>query len=162
MKDEQYFLNQTPPNLCLDLIEHIPIEFGDTVWEPFRGEGSFYNAIRKKTQLTTWSEIEDGVDYKDISGQFDWVITNPPFNGTGSFAKLLLELAPRCGKGIAFLGNQYCFTSLTPKRLKILEDKGLCLSKIVVCNIKKWFGKYFLMVFTRTEHRAMEHLLGSY
>lgn len=162
MKDEQYFLNQSPPELCLDLIEYIPIEFGDTVWEPFAGEKAFYNAIRKKTQRVEWSEIEDGKDYKDISDQFDWIVTNPPFNGTGSFSKLLMELAPRCGKGIAFLGNQYCFTSLTPKRLKLLEDKGLCLSKIVVCNIKKWFGKYYLMVFTRTETPVMDYLLGSY
>lgn len=162
MKDEQYFLNQTPIDLCLDLVEHIPIEFGDTVWEPFAGEKSFYNAIRKKTQQTEWTEIEDGKDYKDIEGKFDWIITNPPFNGTGSFAKLLMELSDNVNKGIAFLGNQYCFTSLTPKRLKILEDKGLCLSKVVVCNVKKWFGKYYLMVFTRTQPRVMDYLLGSY
>ena len=161
MKDDKYYLNQTPPELCLRLIEYVPIDREDTAWEPFSGEKSFYNAIRKKTQKVTWSELEDGIDYKDIEGQFDWVVSNPPFNGTGSFAKLLLELADRVNKGIAFLGNQYCFTSLTPKRLKKLEDKGLYLSRIVVCNIKKWYGKYYFIVFTR-EDSVINYLEGSY
>lgn len=162
MKDEQYFLNQTPPELALALIEYVPIEFRDVCWEPFSGEGAFYNAMRKKTQAVNWTEIENGRDYKDAQGNFDWIVTNPPFNGTGSFSKILMELAPRCEKGMAILGNQYCFTSLTPKRLKLLEDKGLYLTKVVICNIKKWYGKYYFMVFTRTEPRVIDYLLGSY
>jgi hypothetical protein len=161
MKNEQYFLNQTPPELCLRLIDYVPIDREDTVWEPFKGEGAFYNAIRKKTQRTTWSEIEDGVDYKDINGIFDWVITNPPFNERGSFSKLLMELSQRVNKGIAFLGNQFCFTSLTPKRLRQLENNGLHLSRVVICNIKKWYGKYYFMIFTR-DKGSIDYLEGSY
>lgn len=162
MKDEQYFLNQTPPDLALALIEYVPIEFDDICLEPFSGEGAFYNALKKKSRLVEWCEIEDGRDYKDAQGDFDWIVTNPPFNGKGSFSKILMELAPRCKKGIALLGNQYCFTSLTPKRLKLLEDNGLYLTKVVVCNIKKWYGKYFFMVFTRSEARVIDYLMGSY
>jgi len=161
MKDDKYYLNQTPPELCLRLIEYLPIDREDTAYEPFRGEGAFYNAIRKKTLKVTWSEIEDGVDYKSINGNFDWIISNPPFNGTGSFSKLLLELADRVNKGIAFLGNQYCLTSLTPKRLRQMEDKGLHLTRVVICNIKKWYGKYYFLVFTRGDG-IIDYLEGSY
>ena len=164
MKDEIYYRDQTPPELCLRLIEYVPIEFGDTVWEPFRGEGAFYNAIRRKTQLTTWSEIEDGKDYKDIEGNFDWIITNPPFklDGKSSFGRLFMELAHRCNKGFAFLGNDYCFTALTTSRMKKLNDIGLYLTKIILCNVKKWRGRYYFIIFTRSETSAMEYLSESY
>jgi hypothetical protein len=65
MKDEIYYRDQTPPELCLRLIEYIPIQGSDTAWEPFSGQKAFYNAIRKKTYNVSWSEIEDGIDYKD-------------------------------------------------------------------------------------------------
>lgn len=162
MKDEIYYRDQTPPELALKLVEYLPIEPQDNAIDPFKGEGAFYNALEKKIHHVDWCEIEEGRDYKEMGDIYNWIVTNPPFGKNGSFWKLLWELAPKSTKGIAFLGNQYCFTSLTPKRLKLLEDKGLYLSKVIVCNVKKWFGKYYFMVFTRSEHRVMEYLLGSY
>jgi hypothetical protein len=161
MKDEIYYRDQTPPELCLRLIDFVPIERSDTAFEPFRGEGAFYNALRQKTVHVTWSEIEDGIDYRDISGQFQWIVTNPPFGKNGQFSKILMDLASRCTKGMAILGNQYCFTSLTPKRLKLLEGHGLLLTRVVVCNVKKWYGKYYFMIFTR-DKGSIDYLEGSY
>ncbi len=162
MKDQEYYFHQTPPELCLDLIEFVPIQYGDTAYEPFRGEGAFYNALRKKTPHVEWSEIEEGRDYKDFSGNVDHIVTNPPFQEKGSFWKILNRLTDTSQKSISLLGNQYCFTSLTPKRLKLIENKGFYLTKIVICNIKKWYGKYFFMIFTRDKNEAFEYLEGSY
>lgn len=160
MKDEQYFLNQTPPELCLRLIEYVPIEFRDICWEPFSGEGAFYNAMRKKTQAVSWTEIEDGRDYKDALGKFDWIVTNPPFGKNGSFWKILLELIQRCNKGLAFLGNDYCLSCLTPKRLKLLEGFGFHLNKMIRCNVKKWRGRYIFMVFTKEKNLGLDYIEG--
>ena len=164
MKDDEYHLHQTPPELCLRLIDFVPITFGDTVFEPFRGEGAFYNAIRKKTQNVSWAEIEEGIDYRDISGQFDWVVTNPPFkiDGRPSFGRLLMELSSQCKKGFAYLGNDYCLTGLTTSRLHKLEEKGLYLHKIVICNVKKWRGRYYFVIFTRDKNPAFEYLRESF
>lgn len=163
MKDELYYLHQTPPELCLRLIDYVPIDREDTVFEPFKGEGNFYNAIRHKTQRTTWSEIEDGVDYKSINGMFDWIITNPPFKleGKMSFYTLFKELIQKCNKGIALLGNDYCLSAFTPKRLKDLEDMGFHITKIVVCNVKKWRGRYYFIIITR-DKGTIEYLEGNY
>jgi hypothetical protein len=160
MKDDTYYLHQTPPELALKLIEYVPIDRTDTACEPFKGEGAFYNAIRKKTVYTDWYEIEEGRDYKDFSGNADWVVTNPPFQNAGSFSKLLMELASKCNKGMALLGNDYCLSALTPKRVRILASFGLHLSKIVSCNIKKWRGRYYFMIFTRIKSPDIDFLDG--
>jgi len=162
MKDDPYYLHQTPPELALKLVEYIPIDRTDTAWEPFKGEGAFYNALRQKTVHVEWSEIEEGRDYKDFSGNVDWIVTNPPFQASGSFSKLLLELAPRCNKGMALLGNDYCLSALTPKRIRLLASHGLYVSKIVSCNIKKWRGRYWFMIFTRDKSPDIDFLEGYY
>jgi hypothetical protein len=162
MKDDAYYLHQTPTELALKLIEYVPIDPTDTAWEPFKGEGAFYDAFHEKTPHVYWTEIEEGRDYKDFSYNVDWIVTNPPFQTGGSFSKLLLELAPRCHKGMALLGNDYCLSALTPKRIRILASHGLYLSKIVSCNIKKWRGRYYMMVFTRLKSPDIDFLEGYY
>lgn len=162
MKDETYYFHQTPPELCLQLIEHVSIDRNDNACEPFRGEGAFFNAIRKKTVNVDWCEIEDGRDYKEMADNYDWIITNPPFEKNGSFWKLLWELAPKVNKGLALLGNQYCFTCLTPKRIKMLNDVGLYLNKVIVCNVKKWHGRYYFMIFTKQDSQAFGFIEGNF
>lgn len=162
MKDELYYRDQTPPELALKLIEYVPIEFNDNACEPFRGEGAFFNALRKKTYDVDWCEIEDGEDYREMGDKYDWIVTNPPFGKKGQFWNLLWELAHKVEKGIAFLGNQYCFTSLTPKRLKMLEGLGLYLTKVIICNVKKWYGKYYFIVFTKDKKSIIDYLEGYY
>lgn len=162
MKDETYYRDQTPPKLALELIKYLPIEFDDICWEPFMGEGAFYNALKTKSRDVNWCEIEEGRDYKDAHGNFDWIVTNPPFGTNGAFWKHLLEFAPRCNKGLALLGNDYCFSALTPKRIKILNDLGVYLSKIVICNVKKWRGRYYFMIFTHNKNDSFKFLNDYY
>ena len=77
-KDEKYYLHQTPIELAKVLIDTIPLNPGDSVLEPFKGEGSFYDNLPDFV-VKHWTEIEDGRDYKTWTTPVDWVITNPPF-----------------------------------------------------------------------------------
>lgn len=162
LDDETYEFHQTPFELALKLIEYLPIEREDTAIDPFRGTGAFYNALRKKTVHVDWCEIREGRDYKEMGDSYEWIVTNPPFEKNGSFWKFLWELAPKATKGIAFLGNDYCFSAISPKRLKMLEGLGLYLNKIILCNIKKWRGRYRFLVFTRDKNHGINYLEGSY
>jgi hypothetical protein len=158
IKDDTYFFHQTPEALCKELIKHIPnLNSDDVIFEPFSGEGSWLNSFPKDATIIQ-TEIRNGTDYKDIDLdkiRVDWVISNPPFRledeagiRTNAFFKLTDYFAGKTNKGIAFLGNDYCFSAFTPKRLKILyETKGIYIYKIVVCNIKKWRGRYFFVIF---------------
>jgi hypothetical protein len=95
--------------------------------------------------------------------------SNPPFklekeNGKleNSFYPLLDYYSTRVNKGIAFLGNDYCFSTLTPLRLKKLNDAGLYLQGYTICNVKKWRGRYFFMIFTKENNPKINYLIKNY
>ena len=167
-KDEAYYFHQTPNELCIELIKEVPLVDGDNVLEPFRGEGTFFNNLPDNV-FKDWTEIVDGRDYRDYHQPIDWVISNPPFrleSKTGrvnSFFYLLNHYASRVNKGIAFLGNDIVFGSLTPKRLLELQEKNdLFIHRIIVCNVKKWRGRYFFIIFKKGKCDFYKPLIGSY
>jgi hypothetical protein len=168
MKDETYYFHQTPELLCKELMKHVPLEDNDIVLEPFKGEGSFYNNFPNNV-IKEWCEIQEGIDYQDYDKDVDWVISNPPFRleskkgRINSFFYLLNYFASRVNKGIAFLGNDRCFSTLTPKRLKELNDKyDLFIHDIVVCNIKKWRGRYFFIIFKKGKSDFYKYIQGNF
>lgn len=166
MNRETYLFHQTPEQAAKDLLQFVSLQPGDKVIEPFKGEGAFYNNFPTYVQKD-WAELEQGKDYTDISGEYDWVITNPPFKmDTGSkrvnsFWFLLDYYTQRAKKGVAFLGNDTCFSTLTPKRMNLLHERGFHITKVVVCSIKKWRGRYFFVVLEK-KHGFMDFLPSNY
>ena len=166
MNPETYLLHQTPSTCAIDLIGLLPLQPLDMVIEPFKGEGAFYNAFPDYV-LKDWAEKEEGKDYTDISGEYDWVVTNPPYRvETGSrrinsFWFLLDYYSLRAKKGIAFLANDKCFQVLTPRRMMLLKERGWSITKIVVCSIKKWRGRYFFLILEKREG-FVDFLLSNY
>lgn len=166
MDKETYLFHQTPKACAKDLMTFIPLHAGDKVIEPFKGEGAFYDAFPAFVQKD-WAELEQGKDYTDLSGEYDWVITNPPFrlesNGkrVNSFWFLLDYYTQRARKGVAFLANDACFGTLTPKRQQVLKERGWGITKIVVCSVKKWRGRYFFLLFEKKEG-FVDFLISNY
>lgn len=166
-KDATYYLHQTPVELARDLIPLLPIVPTDRLYEPFRGEGAFYDSFPEENPKH-WTEITEGRDYETDTTDYDWVITNPPFclmsNGkkVNSFWFLLDYFSQRAKKGIAFLANDRCFSSLTPKRIKLLEDRGWSITKMIVSSVKKWRGRYYLFVIEKKESTTFRFLLNNY
>lgn len=163
MKDDKYYFHQTPRELTEKLIKYVDFQDDDIVLEPFKGEGAFYDVLPNNI-VKHWCEIEEGVDYKDFDGKIDWVITNPPFklDGKSVFFELLKYYSSRVNKGICFLGSDYCFCSLTPKRIKELNNEGLYLDKLIVTSIKKWRGRYFFMIFKKQKNNFLEFVEGNF
>ena len=167
MDQKTYLLHQTPSECAKDLIAFVPLVEGDRVLEPFKGEGSFYTNFPSFVEKQ-WAEIRQGRHYEDVEGEFDWVITNPPFRlDTGnkrvnSFWFLLDYYASRVKKGIAFLANDRCFSVLTPKRIQSLHDRGWFITKIVVCSVKKWRGCYFFFILEKNKPSSFHSLIANY
>lgn len=166
-KNDVYYFHQTPELLCRELIKYVDLKEGDKVLEPFKGEGAFYNCFPDFVEKD-WTEITENRDYKDYVGDIDWVITNPPFSlddgakRENAFFKLLKYYTTKAKKGIAFLGNDRCFSTLTPKRLKELNEIGWYIHNIVVCNVKKWRGRYFFVIFKKLPSAFYNHIVGSF
>ena len=160
-------MHQTPNDLAKDLIAFCPLVADDKVLEPFKGEGAFYNNF-PETVNKQWAELEEGRCYTSITEEYDWVITNPPFRldtGTkrvNSFWFLLDYYSTRAKKGIAFLGNDRCFSTLTPKRMELLKQRGWNITKIVVCSVKKWRGRYFFFILQKGNNHLMDALRTNY
>jgi DNA modification methylase len=166
-KDEQYYFHQTPESLCIKLIKHVPLVEGDIVLEPFKGEGNFYNNLPDYIEKE-WTELTEGRDYKDYVSSVDWIVTNPPFkileNGkqVNAFYKLIKHYTTIARKGIAFLGNDNCFKSLTPPRMKELNELGWYIHNITTCNIKKWYGRYYFIIFKKEPSDFFKYICGSF
>ena len=167
MKDETYYFHQTPEELCKELINLVPLVEGDKVLEPFSGEGNFYNNLPSFVEKD-WCEIEMGRDYKDYDKKMDWIITNPPFrlesNGKriNTFWYLLKYYTEKAEKGIAFIGNDYCFGTLTPKRIKELNDSGWYIHNIVCSAVKKWRGRYFFIILKKEPCDFYKYVSGNF
>jgi len=58
--------------------------------------------------------------------------------------------------------SDYGFTTLTPVRQAVLKERGWGLTGLTMVNIKKWRGRYFLMVFEKDKPSVMTYLPGSY
>jgi hypothetical protein len=167
MTDETYHFHQTPVDLAKELIKETPIDPTDILYEPFKGEGAFYNNF-PTSNTKQWSEITQGRDYVAHTEQYDWVITNPPFRlDTGgkrvnAFWYLLDYYTDRARKGIAFLANDRCFCTLTPTRMELLKQKGWGITKIIVSSVKKWRGRYFYIILEKGKPSVIAHINGNF
>jgi hypothetical protein len=66
---------QTPSWLGKLLTEHFPLS--GSILEPCKGKGGIYDHLPSGSD---WCEIEEGRDYFDIEGQWDYIISNPPYS----------------------------------------------------------------------------------
>jgi hypothetical protein len=163
MPNEQYYFHQTPRECARDLIPLIPLIAGDRVLEAFAGEGAFYDQLPDYVEKD-WCEIERGRDYKDYDKEFDWVISNPPFklDGKNMIWGLIDYYTLRAKKGIAFFVSDYGFSTLTPIRQAILKERGWGITGLTMVNVKKWRGRYFLIVLQKDKPSLMNYLSKNY
>lgn len=158
-----YLFHQTPKELAIELIKNVPLKDGDKVVEPFAGEKAFYNNFPEYV-IKDYAEIKENRDYTTLVEDYDWVITNPPFRieNKNCFWDILSYYSLRTRVGIAFLCNDKCFSSLTPIRLTIMKERGWYINKIVICNVKKWRGRYYFIIFQKIPNNFIEYLSTSY
>jgi len=141
---EFYYTNE---DMVKDLLSITPISgsvldagSGDKVW--------FNNLVGEKYEC----EIERGCDFYKWDKKVDWIVGNPPFHESWLFFKKASDVAQ---KGIAFLINNQAFNSWTPKRYQEFADKGFYLQHIRVVADKRWFGRYYYLIFGKENNNLI-------
>ena len=133
----------TPEEVAKDCIKYtLPfLKEEDILLEPFSGKDVFYNNF-PETNKKDWCEIERGRDYLESDIKCDWVITNPPYSIINDILPKLFE----CNKGFCLLVNNL---TLTPLRLKKINNAGFYISFIYYFKIWEWFGYQFYFIFEK-------------
>ena len=154
----------TPRELAKSLISMIEYEAGDRFYEPFRGKGAFYDIMPEPKD---WAEIKLGRDffiYLPFDGNCEHIVTNPPFrvDGNNSFITILERSMNIANKTVAMLINHRMMNSLTPIRLEKYKKNGWVITNIHVVSVKKWFGRYWFVIFKKNSNSIITWDLKNY
>lgn len=159
VKPENVELHYTKEEMVKDLLKLIKFNEDDVVLDAGSGLNKvWYKNINVKNKYEC--ELEEGNDFYDWYKKVDWVVGNPPYSHAKDF---LLKASEISNKGIAFLVNNQCFNSfLLPSRLEKMKEKGFYINKIKVVNDKRWFGRYYFIIFTKKKNDFIEYELKTY
>lgn len=152
MKKRNKDFYYTKELMVKDLIKLIPFKKGkyiynsDSVLDAGSGANKVWFSNIPKECNKYECEIEHGCNFYEWKEKVDWVIGNPPFHDGWNFINYASILV---NKGIAFLGNINFFNCLTTKRLDELSKRGFNIQKIHVINDKRWFGRYYFIIFEK-------------
>jgi hypothetical protein len=152
----------TPEDLAKELIKLVDIQPDDVLFEPFCGNGAFYNNFPQENKKE-WCEIDKGRDIKNYEGVCDVIITNPPYKtdeGGGTF--YMSWCFTKARKSCAFLLSIKAFNSLTPLRLKTWSDEGWNITKMHTVNVSKWYGRCYFVIFEKNKPSIITFDTGKY
>ncbi len=151
----------TNPTMAIDLIATIPFVDNDTVLEPCKGTGSFYNNFPNNTN-NIYCEINEGKNYLEFNEMVDYTISNPPFAPNKLFWSFQCKAMDTTRKGIYWLINMASLNAFTPKRLDEMADKGWYINSFHIVNDKRWFGRYVWIKISKENTNVMTWCKTSY
>jgi hypothetical protein len=144
-KPKNKSFHYTNEKMAKELIKLTPICRDQSVLDAGSGNKIWFKNIPIKKKYEC--EIDNGSDFYKWIKKVDWIIGNPPFHESWKFTEKAIELAQT---GIAWLVNNQALNShFTPRRLELMKNKGFYLNKIHVVLDKRWFGRYYYLIFTK-------------
>ena len=150
----------TPKDICKELLKDVTFNPNDITLEPCIGDCAFYDIIPYKKD---WCEIDKGRDiftYDFGNIKFTKCIVNPPHrtnhkkaqNRKNIAMKFIFRCLELCSDECWLLLNHKIFNSLTPPRLRKMKDMGFELTFLKILNIKKWYGRYYWICFSKNKN----------
>ena len=119
----------TPVYLCKEIVEHFNPK--GKILEPCCGNGNFL-----KVMDADWCEIDKGIDFLEIKGKWDWIITNPPYSKYRDFFNKAMEVSDN----IVFL--QLINAIWYKARLRDLKEKNFGIREIWMIDTPKEFPQF--------------------
>lgn len=128
----------TPKPLALRAIEMANIQPDESVLDPSRGGGVFYDNLPECKK--DYCEITEGKDFYDWMEGVDVVIGNPPYSQWKKWLKHTLSI---CRKRFVYI---FGATSLSGNRLKMILDAGFGITQIHICKVAWWMNQSMVVV----------------
>jgi hypothetical protein len=148
-KPQDIKFHYTNESMVKWLLSLTPIEDSDVVLDAGSGKNKvWYNSLTNPCKFEC--ELEDGCDFMQCESKVDWVVGNPPFHIGWGFTEKAMTISK---KGVAFLLNNTGLNStFTPKRIEWMQSQGFYLQRIQVVSDKRWFGRYYYLIFTKQKN----------
>ena len=144
----------TPIEITKELIKDIQFIDNDIILETCRGGGAFYDILPDNI-VKDFCEIDLGRNFFDYNEKVDISIANPPYkaeiNGVlkNVITKWMEHQFSITKKECWYLLNGASFGGLTPLRLNKWKSLGWNLCYMRILNIKKWYGRYYWICFSK-------------
>lgn len=123
----------TPLILVEKIVKHYQPE--GRILEPCKGTGNFL-----KFMNADWYEIDEGKDFMEATGHWDWIITNPPYSEYRAFLNKSMEVADN----IVFL--QLINAIFYKARLKDMYEHNFGIKEILLLDTPKEFPQFGLQL----------------
>ena len=104
-------------------------------------------------------EILDGKDFLKYNKHVDWVVGNPPYRYCWEFFEKAFSIS---NKGVGFLISINMFNKFTPKRMEEINKKGFYFKKLAIVSVKRWYGRYYFIIFTKEQNDIFVYSRESY
>lgn len=134
----------TPIALAKKCIQFTPFCDGDSLFDSAYGKGVFYHNFPESNPKGYSTDFF----YEDTS--WDWIITNPPYSILDDWFRQTIALS---NKGFGLLLG---WNNLTARRIKMCNDAGFGLSKILMFKVFKWFGMSCFVVFEKGKDNIID------
>ena len=143
----------TPKPIAEIMIQMCDIKPSDTVLDPSKGGGVFYDMIPSIHK--DYCEIDEGIDFFKNEKQYDVIVGNPPYS---KWTKWLEHTVKKC--------NRFCYIfgacNLTPNRIKIAHDAGFGLTKMHTVKVAWFMSQSYICLFERDKPSIMTITAGTF
>lgn len=128
----------TPLPLALRMIEMANIQPNESVLDPCRGAGVFFQNLPLCDKA--YCEITEGRDFYEWKEPVDVIIGNPPFS---QWKKWLPHTLSLCQKRFIYV---FSSTGLTGNRLKMILDAGFGITAVHIVKVAWWMSQSIVVV----------------
>jgi len=137
----------TPLPVAELMIKICDIKDGDTVLDPSRGKGVFYDNLPSGC-IKSYCEITDGKDFFNCNERYDLIIGNPPFSMWNKWLEHTMKLT-----------DKFCYImgiiNMNEKRLDYIFKNGFGLTHMHLLTVKSWFACSIICVFEKNKPSIM-------
>ena len=144
VSNDKFYTPEGLVKIHLEKFKDIPD--GALIFEPFYGEGAYFNEMVKMFPqcVISYTEIDKGLDFFEYKEKIDYIISNPPYSIIDKVLQHSVSLQP---KVISYLIG---FHNLTTKRVEYMNNNGYYIIDFHLTKVQAWYGMSLIVSFSNS------------